>query len=364
MVDKRTALHRFTENGAQYTTIEGESTLISGTQESVKVTPDGALLTSSMDHYGVQQYLAPNGENVAVPLYKLVGDAFFDGIIDTNLWASTLTGSGGSAASGGQLVMTTGTTANSSSHVQSTHVGRFSGLAPNKCRIPCQCADGGTANNTRRWGVGTSTDGAYFDITGTTVSCYTRKAGVDTLRATAGSLNGQFGDTFTMGTNSHFFEIVYQPRQVVWLADNRIIHTHSAAASTWTESLHLPLFFENFNFGGSTTNVTLQVRLGAIARFGIPQTQVDGFWQSGITAGVQLKYGPGNVWGVALSGIANNATVVLYDGTSTAGRVIYSTGAMGAQTIPIFIPLYGEAFNDGLFLVISGATANAKVNFD
>lgn len=319
---------------------------------------------SMADHYGVQQYLAPNGEVTAVPLYKLVGDVFFNGVIDSGIWSITLVGTGNAVASGGQLVMTTGVTANSSAHVNSVHVARFAGLAPNKCRIPLQCPDGGTANNTRRWGVGTATDRAYFELTGTTLSCYTLKGGVSTLRATAGTLNGQWGKTFTIGANSHFFEIIYQPRQVVWIADNKIVHTHNAAADAWTESLHLPLFFENFNFSGSTTNVTMQVRLGVIARFGIPQTQVDGFWQSGTTAGVQIKLGPGSVWGIAMSGVTNNANVTLHDGTSVAAPVIYSTGAMGALTTPIYAPLYGEAFNDGLFLVISGAAANAKVSFD
>ena len=320
------------------------------------------------DHYGTQQYIAPNGELVTVPLYKLVGDAFFDSVIDPLLW-TTSAGTGGSvAASGGQLIMQTGTTANNVTSVSSAHIARFSGLAPNKCRIPLQCPDGGTINNTRQWGVATIADGAYFDFTGTTLSCYTIKGGVATLRASSGSatvpFNGQFGTSFTMGTSSHFFEIVYQPRQVIWLADNKIIHTLNAAASTWTDTLHLPLRFVNFNTGGSTTNVTMQVRLGAIARFGIPQTQTDGYYQQGLTAGVQLKYGPGNLLGFTASGVTNGAIITLYDGTSTAGKIIDSTGAMGPQTQPLPIPEYGEAFNDGLFLTITGASANAKVSFD
>jgi len=332
------------------------------------VTGNGITTLDTQDHYGVQQYLAPNGEVVAVPLYKLVGDAFFDSAIDPNVWATAVVGSGTAAAVGGQLIMTTGTTANSSSVVNSVHLGRFSGLAPNKCRIPLQCLDGGTANNTRQWGAATATDGAYFDFTGTTLSCYTMKGGVATLRAASGSatvpFNGQFGTSFTMGTGSHFFEIVYQPRQVIWLADNRIIHTFSSVASTWTDTLHLPLRYANFNTGGSTTDVTLEVRLGAIARFGIPQTQADGFWQAGLTAGVQIKLGPGNLWSLALSGVTNTANVTLYDGTSTAGAVIFSTGAMGPQTAPLSIPMGGEAFNNGLFLTITGAAANAKITFD
>lgn len=317
------------------------------------------------DHYGVQQYFAPNGEVTAVPLYKLVGDAFFDGVIDAGIWKTTLVGSGNAVANGGQLVMTTGVTANSSSYVNSTHVARFSGLAPNKCRIPLQCPDGGTANNTRRWGVGNATDGAYFELTGTALSCYTMKGGVRTLRATAGTLNGQFGKTFTIGTNSHFFEIIFQPRQVVWLADNKIVHTFSAAADTWTDTLHLPLFFSNFNTNGGTTNVTMQVRLGVIARFGIPQTQVDGFLQEGATAGggVQVKLGPGNLHYVNLSNVPNGAVATWYDGTSNAGSKMDTTGVLGPQTIPLSLPYGGEAFNDGLFLSVSGSM-NVKMIFD
>lgn len=339
---------------------------VSPLPRSLTATGDLRVAVNALtDHYGVQQYFAPNGEIVALPLYKLVGDVFFDGVIDAGVWTTTLVGSGNAVANGGQLVMTTGATANSSSHVRSVHIGRFTGLAPNKCRILLQCPDGGTANNTRRWGIGNATDGAYVDITGTTVSCYTKKGGVDTLRATAGTMNGQFGKTFTMGTNSHFFEIICQPRQVVWLADNKIIHTFSASASTWTESLHLPLFFENFNFNGSTTNVSLQVRLGVLARFGIPQTQVDGFLQEGATAGggVQVKLGPGNIHYVNLSNVPNGAFATWYDGTSNAGTKMDTTGVLGPQTIPLSLPQGGEAFNNGLFLSVSGAM-NVKIIFD
>lgn len=339
---------------------------IAGAHE--KYTPYG-VVGSNTDHYGVQQYNAPNGEVVAVPLYKLIGDTFFDSVIDTGRWVPS-TGTGGSAVvSAGQLILSTGTTANNSTYVTSVHVARFSGLAPNKLRVPLQLPDGGTANNVREWGVsalsaGAVYDGAFFRQDGTTLRLITRKSGVETIVASNGAFNGQYGSTFSVGTISHFFEIIYQPRQVVWLADNKIVHTLSANAVAWTGNLHLSIWLANYNTNSLASDVAMQIRLAVVARFGIPEVQPDGYFQQGLTAGKILKYGPGELKSIILSGVANNAVVTLYDGTSTAGSVIWSSGTMGAQTIPFSIPGDNEAFNNGLFLTVTGAAANVWVHFD
>ena len=327
------------------------------------------VVGSNTDHYGIQQYLAPNGEVVAVPLYKLVGDTFFDSVLDTGRWTASV-GTGGSAVvSAGTMTLSTGATANNSASLTSVHVARFSGLAPNKLRAPLQLPDGGTANNVREWGVGALSagavyDGAFFRQDGTTLRLVTRKSGVETVVASSGAFNGQYGQAFSVGTSSHFYEIIYQPRQVVWLANNKIIHTLSASANTWTGNLHLSIWLANYNTNGLATNVALQVRLAAIARFGIPDTQVDGYFQQGLTAGVILKYGPGTLRSLILSGVTNNSVVTLYDGTSTAGTVMFTSGTMGAQTQPLALNASDEAFNNGLFLTVTGAAANAWIHFE
>lgn len=328
-----------------------------------------------VDHYGVEQYLAPNGEVVAVPLYKLVGDTFFDSVLDPGRWTPSV-GTGGSAVvSAGQLSLSTGTTANNATSLISVHTARFAGLAPNKLRATLQLTDGGTANNVREWGVGAISagdvvDGAFFRQDGTTLRLVTKKSGIETVVASSGTFNGQYGSAYSVGTNSHFFEVIYQPRQVVFLADNKIIHTHSAAAATWTGNLHLRVWLANRNTNGLASNVALQVRLCTIARFGIPDQQVDGYFQQGLTgaSGVVLKYGPGTLRNVVLTGVLNNAVVTLYDGTCSpvpaSGVVIVSTGSLGAQTAPVSLPGEDEAFNDGLCLLITGAAANAWVHFE
>jgi hypothetical protein len=259
-----------------------------------------------VDLYGTQNYIAPNGEAVSLPLYKLVGDSFTGDTLDTNMWTPTLSASAVAAISNGQLSISTGALASGSAVVQSTHIGRFSGLAPNKAKLTLQVPDGGTINNVRRWGAFSITDGAFFELNEYTLCIVTRRASVDT-RVCSGAFNGVFGSSFRQNGTLHAYEIIMQPRQIVFVADNKVIHRPTAANDPWTNTLHLPIRFENVNAAGSTTNVSMLVRLGTIARFGIPQTQVDGYYQAGLTTGVILKYGPGNLHNLALSGVTNGA---------------------------------------------------------
>jgi hypothetical protein len=318
----------------------------------------------AQDTRGVEHYNAPNGELVALPLYKLCGDSFGGDVLDSDMWAASL-GTGGTAVTTtGQLELSTGTTANNTTSVVSVTTARFSGLAPNKVRIPLSIPDGGTVNNVRRWGVYLGTDGVFFELTGTTLNLVTRKNSVDTIRAVNGAFNGQFGLTFTLGTASHFYEIIWQPRQVVWLADNKIIHTLNAAAAPWSSTLHFPITLENYNTNGSTTNVVLQVRLATAARFGIPEMEKKGTFVTGTTAATIIKHDIGNLHGITLGAIANNARVILYDNIAASGKILFDTGAMPANTVPIGLPLGGIHFNLGLTIVISGASANVLVNWD
>ena len=318
------------------------------------------------DHYGTQNYIAPNGELVALPLYKLVGDAFALANLDNVMWLSSLANGGTAVVTGGELVISTNTTANGSAIVESAKTARFIGLGPNKFRSLIQLADGGTANNVREWGVDlavTNTDGAFFRMSGTTFSVVTRKGSADTV-VSNGSFNGQYGSTYTFNTLSHNYEVIYQPRQVVFIIDNKILHTVTASSGPWTNTLHLHAHLSSINSGGSTTNVQLKARLAVIARFAIPEAQPTAYFQVGTTAGVVLKIGPGDLHGLNLSAIANNAQVILYDNTAASGTILYDTGTMPANTTPLAIEMHGIGFNTGLTLVIATAAANAQVIYD
>lgn len=321
------------------------------------------------DKYGTQQYLAPNGEVTTLPLYKLVGDVFDYSTLDTTTWMPTLVGSGTAVVTAGELVLSTGTTANSSSIVQSTDIARFTGLSPNKERILVQLPDAGVANNIRRWGVDSLArdNGAYFQMSGTTFSVFTRKGGVDTVHADGSAskpFNGQYGATFSPGTTSHFYEIITQPRQVVWLVDNKILHTFNTANEMWTETMNFHIHYENVNSGGSTANVTMKSRLGVISRFGIPEAQPRNTFHTGTTAGTVLKYGPGDFHGIIMSAIGNNSAITLYDNVAASGRILFSSGPMPQNSVPLPLDFGGTSFNIGLTLVVATASSNINILHD
>lgn len=155
----------------------------------------GSFVEVLTDHYGINQYFAPNGEVVAVPLYKLAGDSFGGDILDSAMWTASL-GTGGTATTNtGELILSTGTTANNATSIVSVTTARFSGLAPNKIRIVVQLMDAGITNNVRRGGMFTATDGTFFELNETTFKLVRRKGSVDTA-ITNGFFNGQWGQLF------------------------------------------------------------------------------------------------------------------------------------------------------------------------
>lgn len=327
---------------------------------------DGHLQIHSygnQDSYGVEQHLAPNGEVTAVPLYKLAGDVFTGNPLDTNFWTPTLGTGGTTTVANGELTISTGTTANNAVELTSVRVARYSGLAPNKFRSVVQLPDAGVINNVRHWGLWTATSGATFEMNGTTFQVVTRKGGVDSV-ITNGNFNGQWGKTFTPGLTAHFYEIIYQPRQVIWVADNKIIHTLSASTTPWTDELHLPIHYGNVNSGGLATNVSFSVRHGTVARFGIPDIQPLGVFTVGLNAGTNLKNSPGNLHGIVLSGITNNSVVTFYDSLTATGKVIWTSGPLTANGLPFEIDMKKIPFSIGLTIAITGANLNVLTMYE
>jgi len=102
----------------------------------------------------------------------------------------------------------------------------------------------------------------------------------------------------------------------------------------------------------------------SIARLGELSSQPTSKFQSGITAGVVLKYGAGNLHGLTISNVTNTSVITLYDNTASSGTIIWSSGSMGAQTQPFDLELHDIPFSNGLTLVISGAASNVLVAYE
>jgi hypothetical protein len=83
-----------------------------------------------------------------------------------------------------------------------------------------------------------------------------------------------------------------------------------------------------------------------------------GYLNQGATAGVQVKAGPAGFFGLVCTLVGGAVTV--YDGTSTAGTILY-TKTMAVGDVVSFGE-WGIAAKAGIFLVVTGATVNLMYN--
>lgn len=330
--------------------------------------PNRATVVSvvhDQDDSGFTSYNTPNGERISVPVYRLVGENFNDNTLDANFWTAAI-GTGGTVApTNGEVTLSTGTTANNAVSLQSAQNGRFIAGAPHKVNIALRLGDTGTVNNTRRWGAFTSgpTDGAYFQLSGTTLSLVTCNTG-SCVSVSNGSFNGDAGSTVTLDTNTHTYEIVFTHDMVYFYIDETLVDTQTFSTTPWTSTMNLPIRLENTNSGGSTTNVSMYTVEAVLVRLGLPHTQPVSYFQSGTTAGVTLKLGAGTLHGCIISNVTVNSVVTLYDSRTATGTVLWSSGAMGAQTIPFDLDFKNVEFSNGLTETITGAAANVLCMYE
>jgi len=328
---------------------------------------DGFLKTSNQanqDRNGFVNQLSPNGEMLSVPTYRLIGSAFPGNTLDTAFWTPSVGIGGTVAPTNGMLILNTGATANNSVSVTSAQTARYVTRQINKFSCKLQLPDPGTANNTRRIGAFTANDGAFFEVAGTLVSLVTRSNGAETARIVNGNFNGRLGSTVKTGSMlEHLYEIIYNLQYVYFLVDGIVSHMMKFNTA-WSSTLDLPIRIENTNSGGSITPVIANVLSASIMKYGIAQTQVVSDFQQGLTAGRQLKLGSGNIHGIVLSGITNNSIATFYDGTSTAGRVIWTSGALASNGLPFEIDTKGVAFYAGLFIAVTSAALNILTMYE
>lgn len=320
------------------------------------------------DLYGFDVENTPMGEMRTVIPARLVGAQFDGATIDPNFWLSTVANSATIAQANAQIVLTSGTNAAGSAQLNSVRRARYVGGSGNVFRAGVQLGDAGTADNTRRWGIAfgstmpTITDGAWFQISGTTFSVVTLKGGAPST-VNSGSFNGTLGATYAPGTGYVTYEIYWTNSKVYFVIGDEILHSVNASAATWSDTMGHHVYLSNIN-SGNTTSVTLSCRVATIRRLGALVTQPNSKYQAGTVAALVLKYGPGNLHGIIISGVVNNAVATLYDNTAASGTIVFSTGAMGANTVPFALSFYGAPFFAGLTLAITGANCNVTTIYE
>lgn len=326
---------------------------------------NGRLRTQSMitDLYGNNAEITPENELRMSQSVKLAGGIFTGTVVDPNFWTTNTTANGSvfqdvrTATSGGELTLSTNTTANGASRISSVRRARYVAGNANYARMVVHFPDAGTANNVRRFGVAdystitTITDGAYFQLSGTTFSVAVMRGG--TANTTSdGAFNGNYGTHYHIDTNtSHVFEIYYTTFKVQFTIDGILLHEYVMAASPWANTVTLYLYADNVNSGGSTTNVIYHIRSFSIHRLG-PTLSAPKYVHISTAATTICKYSSGTLQAVIINNPTNNA-ITIYDNTVGSGTVIAVINP-GASAVPVALH-YGIDFSTGLTIVTAGS---------
>lgn len=295
--------------------------------------------TQIKDQYGFAAENTPMDELRAVSPVRLAGATFVGTTIDPNFWTVTLANNGTAAQANNQMVLGASTTNNGSSILQTVARARYTGGSSNRFRGQIAFSTA-TASNTRRWGMFDGTDGAYFELAGTTLSACVIKTGSRTAVATLTKPTA--GDVTS-------YEIYITNSKVYFVMAGVLVATHSALTATWADTLNLPVRCDNIN-SGSTTNCTLSIRVATIYRFGELETSPRYSHIASATTTI-LKYGAGILHNIILNNPTNN-TITVYDNTSAAGSVIAIINP-GSSATPFNLD-YRCPFGTGLTIVTAG----------
>jgi len=319
---------------------------------------------SSKDLYGFDVENTPHGEMRMVEPIRMVGASFEGTTLDTNFWTATNdagAGPGSVTQALGQAVVNSGTTTTSYATLFSVRRARHIVGTGSRYRANLQLGDTGTASNVKRWGMayGTSlptiTDGAWFQTSGTTFGVATKINGSSASVVSNGSFNGDYGATYVLDTNVNTYEIYYTPKNVYFVINGKVLHTVSASAATWTETLSFHVFADNTN-SGNTVNKTISLRSSTIYRLGKAETAP--IWRNinttAVTASI-LKRGPGRLHKVCINSSVNSTVVSLYDALSATNPIAIITPTNGTTPFTVDFKL---DFYTGLCVTTTPNSAN------
>ncbi len=215
---------------------------------------------------------------------------------------------------------------------------------------------------------GAPQDGFCFAVSGTgVVSLMSFSAGSAVLNINSG-FNGTLGTTYSVpDTNNHQWEILYSISRVYFIVDNNLLHTASTTTAPFSpNNMSVQATVSVVNGGSSVTSRVVQVLVSTITRYGKENARPQFAYFSTANAGTVLKYGAGTLHGVVIGNSVNNATVALYDGTSSGGTQITLLTSLvggGPTSLPQKIDFELDFFT-GLYIVTVGTNAATTVIFD
>ena len=294
---------------------------------------------------GIHGHITPFGRLKTSHAVRTAGTAFSGTTKDTNFWTETVTGSG-TVTQSGQIILSTGTTANSTAAYVTVFRARHVAGTANELKFTGRLSTALQADNVRRCGVYDTNDGFFFQVNGTTFGVGSRKGAADTI-VNSGSFNGNWGDSLIIDTTMGNFVIWYYEKAALFFVNGRLLHTIQATTASLTNTLSFPVRMENINSNGNVTDNGFEILVASIVRFGDLHTSPK-YSFIGTNATAVLKYGAGILHRITVTD--NSGTLSVYDNTAASGTVIASIDA--SKTVGTME--FDAAFSLGLTVVSAG----------
>jgi hypothetical protein len=270
------------------------------------------------DNSGSNTQISPLGNlKIALPI-RLTGGKFEGGVFNNNFWTATTSSGGTTALQNNVLVMSTSSiSSNGRCFVTFNKKARALAAYSNDIMIGAKFGDTGVANNIRRLGLFNSTDGFFFELSGTTFSLVTRKGAIDTAIT---GFNGNVRPV--VDTNFHYYRIEYLCYKLFFYQDGELIHKTTNCATTLTNTLDLKIAFENLNINSLSSAQTLQIISAGVIRSG--EQSITPFYVNSISAETKtLKSTPGTLHEVVINRKGSGGAILsLWDSSSAGGQSI------------------------------------------
>ena len=315
---------------------------------------------SGRENTGRHVWVNPTNEIAVSPVYRMVGTAFDGLVLDPNFWTPTLV-NGSVAQDGGIITLQTSAAINSSAKYVTKRRSRFVPGSAQLFTAGVAMTAAPIAGNTRRVGAYDTNNGFFMQVSGTTFSVGTRKATADTLVNT-GNFNGNLGLSWSPSLDTFYkVQIEFTPLAVIYYIDG--VRLHSIKAAGLSDTLTLPITFENINTTNST-DIDLQCVSAFIARQGELHTGRAIYAQSGTVAAQVLKYGAGILHGAIFGNVTANSVITIYDNTAASGTVLFASGSMERKVNPFHVDFFGAPFSIGLTLTIATEDSNVTLVYE
>ena len=297
-------------------------------------------------------WINPTNELSVSPVYRMVGTAFDGTNKDPNFWTDGSLRGGTVTQAGGEIELETNTTADGYAAYTSVRQARFVAGSAQFFAGGFSWSTAETADNVRRCGAYSATDGFYFELDNGVFSVGTRFGGVDTL-VSSGSFNGNYGLTWKPMTGAGIYyqaAIEFTPMGVFFYINNTRLH--SIKAAHLSNTLTLPITIENENTGSSTSDVTFDCVGVYIAREGELHTNPTS--KHITTAATYVcKYGAGVLHRIIINNPETGTGMTIYDNISATAPVI-AVITLGSKAVAPVSVEYGAPFSTGLTIVSTG----------